>query len=299
MLLDSTTDSLQVILGAAITTNQLPFVVSYNDMTSSAITPTKNVGTTNSTTAVDLIPAPSSSHTRQLRYCSVYNADTVPQLVTIRFNDNGTFRSVFVVTLLPNETLQYAYGKGWNAYNSSGSVRVVGINQTMSDIRIPEGFFAAGVATTLTMTSGTDYCFYLGKADRAYSTIYIQYNVTTALGASITWAELAIYNGTPTIGSGITPTRVGYTDCAAIFNGTGIKTTAVTITGVQEGDDIWAVFGSVTSGTAMQIRAGVADDVSTGFMQTATGSLRPSTNTTIAFTITASGARGWLGWQGL
>ncbi len=47
----------------------------------------------------------------------------------------------------------------------------------------------------------------------------------------------------------------------------------------------------------MVIRAGVADDVSTGFIQTVTGSVRPSTNTTITFVVQAATARGWIGWQ--
>ncbi len=298
MLLDNTTDALEVILGATVTTNQLSFVVSFNDMTTTAITPTKNVGITNNVTAVNLIAAPASGHVRQLRNCSIYNADTVPQLVTVRFNDNGAFRSVIVVMLMANETLQYAYGKGWSAYDASGSLRVVGIRQTLSGIKLSEGFCAIGVATTLTLTSGTTYAIYLGKADRAFSNITVQYNVTTLLGATITWAELAIYKGAPVIGGNITPTRVGYTNAAAIFNNTGVKSTNVAVTGVQEGDDLWAVFGSVTSGAAMAVRAGLADDVLVGFIQTITGSVRPSTNLTIAFTAQSGTARIWAGWQG-
>lgn len=301
MILDSTTDSLDVVLGVAITTNQLPFTVSFNDYTSSAVTPTKNVSVTNSTSAVNLIAAPAASHQRQLRYCSVFNADTVSAAVTIRFNNNGTNRNVIVCTLLINESIQYTCDKGWRVFDANGAEKVTGFLLGPGAMRMTEYFAAANNTTVLTTTSGTDYCFYLGKADKAYSSISIAYRTTTALGATITWAELAIYKGTPTIAANVSLTpRCGFTDCSAIFNQTaGTYTTAVAVTGINAGDDLWVVFGSVTNGTNMIVRAGLVDDVGAGFIQTLTGSVRPSLNNTLSPTLQNATNNIWAGWQGI
>jgi hypothetical protein len=109
ILLDSTLKSLEVKLAGAITTNQLTWTVHYVDLdVSFAISAvSEGDGATNNTTAVTLIAAPASNHVRQVKYVSVYNADTVAATVTIQINNNGTARVLAKPTLQPGETLQY------------------------------------------------------------------------------------------------------------------------------------------------------------------------------------------------
>jgi len=282
MYLDSTTDNLEVILTAAITTNQLPFIVAYNDTTSSAVTPTKNTGTTNSTTAVNLVAAPSSSHQRLVRYISIYNADTVTAEVTVRFNDNSSIRKILVVSLLPNESLQYTYEVGWKAYDSTGAEKVTGFYLIPGAVRSLEFYSAANITTVQALTNTNAFCLYIGRSERSYSSIMIQLRTTTALTATVVWSELAIYKGTPSIGSATTITRLGYTDTSNIWNqSTGTKTTTVSLTGCNAGDDLWVVLSNSTSGTVTSMRAGLADDLGTGVFMTKTNT-RPSTSATIS-----------------
>ena len=281
MYLDSTTDNLEVILTAAITTNQLPFIVAYNNTSATAVTPTKNTGTTNSTTAVNLVAAPAASNQRLVRYVSICNTDTVTAEVTVRFNDNASIRKILVVSLLPNESLQYTYEVGWKAYDSTGAEKVTGFYLIPGALRSLEFYSAANITTVQALTNTNAFCLYIGRAERSYSSVMLQYKTTTALTATIVWAEIAIYKGTPSIGTATTITRLGYTDCSGIWNGAlANKTTSVALTGCNAGDDLWVVFSNSTSGTVTSLRAGLADDIGSGVYMTKTNT-RPSTNATI------------------
>lgn len=296
MVLDATTDSLEIILDKSVTTNQLSFSVFYNEYTSTTVTPFSNYGTTNNTTAVNLIPSPVANRQRQLRWCSINNVDTADIGVKIRFNNNGTFRTVLTVFLRVGESIQYSEEMGWRVYTNSGYEKVVGYQKFFPTIRMAENFGAAGAATTLTLVSGTSYCIYLGRADRVYSSVKFQYNVTT-LTSTITWAELAVYRGTPTIQTNVSLTRLGFTDTSAVWNSTGIKTTTVTTTGMAIGDDLWAVYSNSAT-TPAAFRAGAADELGAGFVQTVAAT-RPSTNSSISPTISTTVANIWTAWQGI
>ena len=297
MLLDATTDNLEIILDKAITTNQLSFVVSFNEYTSTTVTPTSNYGVTNNTTAVNLISAPSSGKQRQLRYCAINNVDTADNIVKIRFNDNGSFRNVLYVYLRVGETIQYSEEMGWRIYDVQGSEKTNGFNRIPATIKMPEWFGAANNTSAMSLTNTNSFCIYLGRADRIYSSVKLMYQVTTALGATISWAELAIYKGTPVLNGNATLTRLGYSDMSAVWNTATIKTTTITTTGMVTGDDLWAVFSNSTTGTVAQFRCGSADPISSGAYQTSNNT-RPSTSTTISGTLTTT-AMPWIVWEGV
>lgn len=111
IVLDSTLKSLEIILAGAVTTNQLPYVLSYVDLLSSDQSVSavgSNDGATNNGTAVTVLAAPAASHTRHVRELTVYNADTVPATLTLRYNDNGTTRIIVKVTMAVGDNLVYA-----------------------------------------------------------------------------------------------------------------------------------------------------------------------------------------------
>src|SRR5574342_469037 len=102
IVLDSTLKSLEIKLGGAITTTQLPWVVSYVDILSSdqsVSTYSEADGVTNSTTAVTMVAAPASGHPRTIIGFSVFNADTVAAETIIQYNNNATTRKILDVTL--------------------------------------------------------------------------------------------------------------------------------------------------------------------------------------------------------
>ncbi len=296
MIIDLTTDAININLASSITTNQLQFYVSYNVLTSTTVTPAKNQGTTNNTTAVTLLPSPSSGQQHQMRQCSIVNTDTKPNSVIIQYVGASSTANILYVSLLPNQSIQYTPNNGWQVYSDAGLLMVLGMCEQQNSLRTCMYQKAIGLVTTLTLTSGTDYAVYLGEADRNYATIKMQYRVTSSPTA-ITWSELAIYKASPTIGSATTAlTRCGFADVSAVVNTTGIKTTTVTVTGVTMNDDLYAVFGSVHTGT-YALRAGLADDLGVGYFSTVTGSLRPSTNSTLTVNTDSATAVIWCAWQ--
>jgi hypothetical protein len=123
--LDNTTRTLQALLSGSVTTNQLNTTTSYSDATSSTFTGATTVINTNNTTAVTLAAAPSAGIVRTIDSVNVFNADTVSQTVTVRYNDNGTFYPLVRTTLLTGETLGYTHGFGWFALDVNGNRKQV------------------------------------------------------------------------------------------------------------------------------------------------------------------------------
>lgn len=123
LILTQTTDSLQVKLAATVATSQAECFASYRNTTSSAISPLRNVTTTNNTTAVTLVSSPAGSNQRLVDYASVYNADTAAITATVLFNANGTLYELFVATLAPGEKLEYQEGIGFSVIAFNGGVK--------------------------------------------------------------------------------------------------------------------------------------------------------------------------------
>lgn len=126
IILDNTTRSLQVVLNAAKTTSDMPFMASYVDITTTSFTPISQNGTTNGTTTVTIVSSPALSTQRQLKYFSLYNADSASKIVSIQYNDNSTIRNVFVCLLQSGFTLTYNLDSGWVVADTNGSVQYVG-----------------------------------------------------------------------------------------------------------------------------------------------------------------------------
>lgn len=110
----TSTHSFEMILAGVVTTNQLPFMVTYNNRSLNqqetfAITN----GQSNNAAAVVLLDAPQTGQQRIIETISIYNADTVNATVTVRLNDAGTTRIVVKATLVTGTGLHYEDGKGW------------------------------------------------------------------------------------------------------------------------------------------------------------------------------------------
>jgi len=119
IVLDTILRKLEVVLAGAITTNQLPFVASYQDSTLAP--PATNDGASNSTTAVTLVAAPASGVQRRLNFLSVYNADTVSATAAVQLNDNGTLRRIVNVALSSGAMFNSIFSAGWSVFPAASS----------------------------------------------------------------------------------------------------------------------------------------------------------------------------------
>jgi hypothetical protein len=268
MIITGTSDKIQFKLGASVASTQLPYSVDYNNYTSNSVTLLTNNGTSNNTTAVDLVTSPSASQQNELRYCSIYNSDTSNATISIQVFDGANTRVVFQAILDPGSTLQFQLEKGWEVIDQSGNKKNIGVSKFGNNLSVGNVMFRAATAAstqTLTGTNGVWFVLNLGRVDKAYSTITFQYRVTQA-AATITYAELAVYSGfvKQSEGTGsIYGVRRGFTNIASVVNSTGIKTTAVSVSGMLPGE-LFQVVISVQATTVCIIRAmGISDSTAT------------------------------------
>ena len=113
IVLTETTDTVQVVLGAAVATAEPTVVSSWRDITTTAYTPGRTVATTNGTTDVNAVGSPAASTQRVVDMIHVRNADTADALVTVKFDANGTEYILWRETLQPGDSVHYADGAGF------------------------------------------------------------------------------------------------------------------------------------------------------------------------------------------
>lgn len=277
LVLANTTDTIKAVLGGSITTNQLQVISSWRDITTSAYTPGRTVVDTNDTTAVDIVAAPSASTQRVVDSIICYNSDTVSALVTITYDANGDSQTIWKGTLRTGWSVQYENGYGWSVRDNNGIlITTPAVNAAPSSVLMNPAFATANLTGTKTITSGSSFAVYVGKAPRALTSVTLRCRVTTGMG-TITWGEVAIAKGTINVGGNPTLTVVGYTDVSATYNGTGQKSTTIAVSSGQqilEGDDLWVLIGNAAT-TACVVRAqSIADDIQVGLQGSA--AQRPS-----------------------
>ena len=157
---------------------------------------------------------------------------------------------------------------------------------SLSRVMVPPGLHAANLTAVTAMTTGVSYFLYVGRSPSALASLTFACNVVTA-GATITWAEVAVFKGLPVVQGNASLTRLGFASVATVFNSAGRKNVAITLSGVATGDDLWLAFGSQAT-TPFQLRGMLADDLQSGVFQTAT--VRPSLATSPQATVLTGAA---------
>jgi hypothetical protein len=125
---------------------------------------------------------------------------------------------------------------------------------------------------------GKTSAIYIGRAAAAWTSISLTFKVNTAIttsGGNPVWAEAAIMRGTPVPNSGVSLTTLGFTDISTTGKTLGVKTVAVAVTGVAEGDHLWAAIGWDGLTGTFQLDGAIPDRFDTGKHQLA--AVRPST----------------------
>lgn len=127
MYLNASTDKIEIVLAGNITTNQLQWNVSWQDITSAGMTlpQTGGAGNTNNTTSVDIVAAPAASTTRQVTTINVYNNDSVSATVIIRKDVSGTEYILTKALLAASDTLHYSRESGWTILKQSTQESVI------------------------------------------------------------------------------------------------------------------------------------------------------------------------------
>lgn len=133
--LDGIQKSLQLVLSNAKSANDMTWSASFANGAGIAETD----GVSDGTTIVTVMPAPMQQvgaiqNGRYLTTFSIFNADDVPQVVTVEYNNNTAIRKICSVDLAVGYTLHYEAGRGWYTTDTNGAV--VNIEISLSGISI-------------------------------------------------------------------------------------------------------------------------------------------------------------------
>lgn len=115
-ILSATTDKIEVVLGAAHTTNALNCFCSYRNMngpTGSDFLPGRKRTDTNGTTDVDISGSPASGYQFLIENITIFNADTVSHTVTVKFQDatGEAIQNKFVLSA--GQMAEWTSASGW------------------------------------------------------------------------------------------------------------------------------------------------------------------------------------------
>lgn len=121
--LDTTSKTIRIELGGAVTTNQLNYSASWADLTTTTFTPGTTETVSNSLTPVTLVSAPASLVQRRVQAIVIYNKDTVAASILVELKVSSTAYVIFGCTLQSKETLIYEDGKGWQILTTAGKLK--------------------------------------------------------------------------------------------------------------------------------------------------------------------------------
>ena len=273
--LDTINRSLQLLLGAAKTTNNLQIVVSYSDQTATTYLGATQLSNSNGTTAVTICNAPAANTIRDIDMITVLNTDTVYQVVTIQYLDTATTYKILDIQLNVGDKLTWTHGSAWQVVDNSGNVKYTvlttgGVNSfngrtgavtlTSSDVDTALGF------TPAPQTSGSSLLY--GNGSGGFS------NVSIGSGVSFSGGTLSA------TGSGGTVTSVGLS-LPSIFNVSGSPVTGSGTLTATLNSETANTFFAAPNGSAgtPTFRALVAADVPT-LNQNTTGTAASVTGAT-------------------
>lgn len=120
--------TLEVLLGSAATTAELPIAVAWADTLDNASTfaPNTTLLVTTGATAVAALAAPASGTKRQLKFLSIINADTVAATVMVRIDVSSVKTLLCRVVLAPDYRLEYTFANGFRVLQADGALKGVG-----------------------------------------------------------------------------------------------------------------------------------------------------------------------------
>jgi len=125
IILTSVNRKLQVVLGAAATTNNIPVIVHFEDVRAQDDQQGYGcqINNSNDTTQVVICTAPTGGVTRLIKSLSIWQADTTTATVTVSYNDNGTLYTVFKAALASGDQVFYEDQSGWQVLDSTGAIK--------------------------------------------------------------------------------------------------------------------------------------------------------------------------------
>lgn len=161
VVLNNTSKKLQVLLGGAVSTNELPIVVSYRDIGAVGVSYQSADAISTGGTAVDVLAAPPAGKRYEVEGMSIYNADTATATVTVRqYVNASTTRIIIKAAILTAETLLYSEAQGWHVVDANGNRKensntADSVNISTADSKADSASTRASTASSQAASAGT------------------------------------------------------------------------------------------------------------------------------------------------
>lgn len=112
MILNTTSKTIQVIMGQAAVTTEPEYTTAYEDINVAGGTfvPAASDGPLNGTSIVTIVASPASSVQRRVKEISIFNADTVTQTFTVQYYDGSNTENIIEASIPTLQTLWYGGG---------------------------------------------------------------------------------------------------------------------------------------------------------------------------------------------
>jgi hypothetical protein len=178
MIILNSTDTLQIVLNAAKTANDMQIAVSYRDITTTSFAHSRLLTLSNGITDVNILTAPVSSHWYIIDTISIYNADTALKTVTIKYDVSTTETIIYRGDIASGGLLYYNNdATGWVYIAPS-----------------PQGYAINVQALTSSPADTTP--FYFGTKPAAITTTAGQNKIYIRKAGTLKIAEIYTYAGT-------------------------------------------------------------------------------------------------------
>lgn len=178
MIILNSTDTLQLKLGAAHTTNALQIAVNYRDITLTTFTHSRMLTVSSGTSDVNILTAPASLHWYIIDTISIYNADTILHNVTIKYDVSAVETIIYKGDIASGGLLYYNNdATGWTYITPS-----------------PQGYAINVMALTSSPADTTP--FYFGMLPKAITTTANISKIYIRKPGTLKIAEIYTYAGT-------------------------------------------------------------------------------------------------------
>ena len=263
LILDTTTKTIKVAMSGAAATTNPDFTAAYADNNGTTFTEAANDGALSGTSDVTVVAAPSSGYRRIIKGIFIENKDTAPVTITVKYDNNGTQRTIAKVTLNVGDT--WSTDATFDTYGSlKQTVGTVNLANVTGTLAIANG------GTGATTLAGASIVTYTGTETLTNKTLtnptvtnYVEtlYTANTSTAITVSLTNGTVQQLTLTGNATITMPSQGAGKSFIIMlkqDATGSRSvtwstvtwpsaTAPTITGTASKQDIYSFFSDGTN----------------------------------------------------
>jgi len=263
LILDTTTKTIKVAMSGAAATTNPDFTAAYADNNGTTFTEAANDGALSGASDVTVVAAPASGYRRIIKGIFIENKDTAPVTITVKYDNNGTQRTIAKVTLNVGDT--WSTDATFDTYGSlKQTVGTVNLANVTGTLAIANG------GTGATTLAGASIVTYTGTETLTNKTLtnptvtnYVEtlYAANTSTAITVALTNGTVQQLTLTANATITmPTAVAGKSFIIMLkqDATGSRSvtwttvvwpsgTAPTITGTASKQDIYSFFSDGTN----------------------------------------------------